>query len=196
MPEKRPHWWTRPEWWLAIFAVLSFIVLWIQLKDARAAFRKDQRPYVWVANDAKDEPGIFASPITNPKGTKQIAATMRYTNWGKSPAILIQSYHAMVLGTESVEPKPWNKSRRILPTGKVDFFSGVSNELSDQEIASYWNAAEDGKGITIYATWQYSDSSGNKYETDICMTRLNLGSWQYCETHNNIKDCSEDTCEP
>jgi len=48
-----PKWWTNPDWWMvgltaliALFAMFSFIELWVQLADARENFAKDQRPYV------------------------------------------------------------------------------------------------------------------------------------------------------
>ena len=200
MPEKAAKWWTRPDWWtvictgvLAVFAFASFVALLIQLQDARDAFRKDQRPYLWLASDSKDTPSIRAENVTVTKG-RQIVVDMRYNNWGKSPAILLRTYHGLALGSESVEHKPWTESKIIQPSGKVDFFSAVSDPLSDQQIDTFWNAQQ-GSGITVYATWQYLDSSANKYETDICMTRLNLNSWTFCATHNDIKDCSKETCE-
>jgi hypothetical protein len=182
---------------LAFFAAASFIALGIQLRDARKSFATDQRPYVWMANDTKDDSNLVAKAVTNPLGSKQILATLRYANFGKSPAVLVRSYHAIVLGpsVNRIKALPWVNARMILPNGKVDFFSVVSGPINDQEIANYTNA-EEGNGITVYGTWQYLDTSGNRYETEICLTRLNLGSWAYCKEHNDIKDCSESLCEP
>ena len=103
----------------------------------------------------------------------------------------------MILGPNAnkIRALPWVSARSILPTGKVDFLSDASEPASDQDLAVYLNAQE-GNGITLYATWQYLDTSGRKYETETCLTRLNLGSWSFCAEHNDIKDCSESTCEP
>jgi len=179
---------------LAAFAAASFVALWIQLRDARKSFAADQRPYLWMANEAANP---IAESHANLQGEKQVIVTMKYTNFGKSPAVVLRGYHAMLLGPNAgrIRSLPWVETRSILPTGKVDFFSAVSDHVSDQEITNYTNAQQ-GNGITVYATWQYSDTSGNNYETEFCMTRLNSGSWAYCQEHNDIKNCSESACEP
>src|SRR5271169_5588534 len=46
---------------LALFAVLSFVALWVQLHDARKFFAIDQRPYVWIANETNN-PEVVAPP--------------------------------------------------------------------------------------------------------------------------------------
>jgi hypothetical protein len=182
---------------LAFFAFASFIALSVQLYDARKSFAADERPYIWIANEAKENPNLQASVVTSSSGIKQFAADLRYTNFGKSPAVLIRQYHGIILGSNAgkIIPRPWISARTILPNGKVDFFSAVSGAVSDQDIAHYMSA-EINEGITVYATWQYADTSGNRYETEICFTRLNLGAWAYCNEHNDIKDCSESPCEP
>ena len=153
---------------LAFFAAVSLVALVIQLRDARKSFATDQRPYIWMATETKEYPSLFATAVTNPAGTKQISATMRYTNFGKSPAILVRSYHGLILGPSAgnIRPLPWVAAKQVVPPNKVDLFSAVSATATDQEIALY-QAAEEGKGITVYATWQYTDTAGNRYETEI-----------------------------
>ncbi len=182
---------------LAFFACASFIVLWIQLGDARKSFVAGDRPYVWIANDTINNSGLTATVYPNPTGRKQIVATMRYSNFGRSPAIIVRSYHNIILGQSfgKITPLPWNNQRTIVPTGRIDMFSAVSPPITDTDVSNYLKAPE-GDGITVYATWQYLDTFGNRYETEICFTRLNSGSWAYCHEHNDIKDCSRLPCEP
>jgi hypothetical protein len=196
------------KWGMAILEILAFFALAAYVSETRRTnnlteqalnnskeqFRQDQRPYVWLANPtSKDNPTITME-IYKPKN--QIAATMFFTNFGKSPAIPIRHYHGMALGNDKMTegpPKQWVESKGVLPNGKVDFFSVVSNQLTDEQISQYMSVSG---AIMIYATWQYADYSGHKYETQICFGRLNLGGWAYCKEHNEIKDCAEKTCEP
>src|ERR1700690_1989077 len=73
----RPDWTTRFTGILALFAVLSFIALWIQLIDARNNFRRDQRPYVW--------PSLMDPRPMEPQ--KPIYVDVFFVNYGKTPAI-------------------------------------------------------------------------------------------------------------
>jgi len=192
---------------LALFAVLSFVVLWIQLCDARKSFaiqigeaRKsfasDQRPYVWLANDKDSSPSLKVVPEKNPAGALQFVGDLYYTNYGKSPAIILRQYHGLILGPNAAKIRPlqWQEAKMILPTGKIDEFSPLSGVVTEKEVSTYMSAMEN-DGLTVYATWQYMDTAGNKYETELCLTRLNRGGWAYCKEHNDIKDCSLDVCE-
>jgi hypothetical protein len=173
------------------------------LDNSKNQFRQDQRPYIWLANETKDSPNMvfqtldFISPS---KGKlHQIAVTMLFTNFGKSPAILIRHYHGIRLGDENetftIIPR-WVDDSRILPPGKIDTFSAQSDTfLTDTQLSEYTRVPARA-GMKVFATWQYADSGGHRYETEICLGRLNLGGWAYCKNHTEIKDCAEKACEP
>jgi len=194
---RRWHWSTFFNGVLALFAVLSFIVLWCQLRDARHAFVADQRPFIWEATETKETPNVEATIYKSPRGEKQIVVTLHYSNFGKTPAVQTRHYRGLILGPSAgkIVPTDWDNAKSILPPGKVDLFTKVSGVVADSDIQDYLKA-QAGDGITFYATWQYTDTAGNKYETQFCTTRLNLGSWAYCTEHNDIKDCAIDKCEP
>ena len=169
---------------------------------SKEQFRQDQRPYIWMAVGTKDSLNLNLEILNfmDSKGKKlhQIAVTMPLTNFGKSPAIFTRHYHGMKLGNENESftyIPHWLNATRVMPPGKVDNFSTQSDYLTDTQLLDYTKKPYR-SGIKIFATWQYSDSGGHTYETEICMGRLNLGGWAYCPDHNEIKDCAEKTCEP
>jgi hypothetical protein len=83
-PKQKPSkWWGISDWWvaistgaLAVFALGSFILLWIQLNDARRVFNADQRPWIEVKRN-----GSWVIEIGQP-----ISYPIRFSNTGKSPA--------------------------------------------------------------------------------------------------------------
>jgi hypothetical protein len=98
-------WWGVPDWWIVIFtlvlasfAVFSFIVLWIQVKDARRFFAQAQRPYVWVTTNPKT--GGTDTPILEPN--KVAMWNFYYTNFGQSPAVGVVARGTVVFGKEWV----------------------------------------------------------------------------------------------
>jgi hypothetical protein len=195
-------WWRIPDWWiviftcaLAVFATASFVVLWIQVNDAREAFVKDQRPYIWLASG----PGNLSLEIVDSKQQtgphKQIVVTVQYTNFGRSPAIDLRSAKDFETGTdarEKVKLVPLMPAKNIVPPNKVDVFSLVTSPLSDQEISDLMKDFQ----MAFLARFQYSDLSGHRYESHLCMEHLQVGNWMYCETNNKIKNCQQEKCEP
>lgn len=181
---------------LALFAMLSFIVLWSQLRDARESFTKDQRPYPWLWSGSKSDPPILMGiNSATPNTARQIWVNMYYTNYGKSPAIELQQSFDIYVGANAyqrVKARPLLPAKTILPTGKVDLITPVSPKLSEEEISE---AMSTDRGIIIDARWQYLDLTGHRYETEICMARLRTNVWAYCPEHNQFRDCEEEACE-
>ena len=172
---------------LALFAALSFIALWIQLKDARDNFIKDQRPYVWIANSANGRANVDYEP-SPPNG---LAVTLHYTNFGKFPAVGLQwasEFHA----GDFVRPTPMSTKKTILPTNKDDFVIFLSQPLTPEQIV---NLKSTQHAIVIKIWWKYFDTSGNWYETDTCNWNITPFAWGPCETGNDIKDCQKEACK-
>jgi hypothetical protein len=172
---------------LALFAALSFITLWIQLNDAREAFVKDQRPYVWIANSANGRANVDYI-LGPPSGT---AVIVHYTNFGKSPAVELQWSSEFHVGN-SVSRNPMSPKKTILPTNKDDFLIFPFPPLSPEQIDSLKSTKY---AIAIKIRWKYFDTSGNWYETDTCQGNLTPLAWGPCETGNYIKDCQKEACQ-
>jgi hypothetical protein len=157
------------------------------LVDSDESFRIGAQPYVWIY-------GLPTYSIyKNPKdGSSQVIVDVHYFNYGKSPAISLQRSSDLEIGADAlkrIHTKPLHLAKSLLPPSKEDFFSAVTpptNSLPD--------ILKD-DAIVIVSRSQYLDMLGHRYETDFCMTRLATGAWQYCETHNEIKDCAKVTCE-
>jgi hypothetical protein len=164
------------------------------LEQAKENLRVDQRPYVWLANPVGDHPNVNFNYFTD---VKQVVVTFHYTNYGKSPAAELQLAHKIFLGPDAlskVRSIPLQKSRVLLPAGKDDYYSVVSPPISQ---ADFNLLLQKDNNIVVFTRFQYSDTGGHRYESDLCMGKLALGtSWQYCETHNEIKDCAQTKCEP
>jgi len=182
-----------PDWWmviptivLAIFAMGSFSVLWIQLVDARKAFVKDQRPYVWIADNTADHPNIYVEEGLLPV---RFAVTVHYTNFGKSPAVRLRWGSEITIVGRSDNIDYLSKVETILPTTKDDFVILASDAFP----ANFPNVAPL-HSVIIRLRWRYADTSGHWYETETCNWNLTRGAWGPCETGNEIRDCSEQTC--
>jgi hypothetical protein len=65
---KRPDWMTIFTGVLALFAILSFGALWIQLQEARGNFIKDQRPFIWLTNNLGGPTFLRPPDSTGPEG--------------------------------------------------------------------------------------------------------------------------------
>jgi hypothetical protein len=176
-----------------------------QIKSIKDQFRLDQRPYVWISSPTLAIPQVVSFQVAqlNKESPKQILISVHYTNFGKSPAVRVVQQHDIGLGHDAlnkVKLKPLlQEFGTLLPAGKDDFFTVVSRPLKDEEIVQKDNALIPAllkdHAVAFRARFQFFDSSGYKYQTDVCMTRLQSGAFQYCPSGNAIKDCSKEQCE-
>lgn len=192
-----PNWCRNPDWWIVILTfTLSLIgaftirYLRIQVNDARDSFRADQRPYIWPAN-------IEKNPTWERTGNNQIGVILHFTNFGKSSAFEVHQIPDLELGEnalEKVKTLPLGKYFTIAPTGYEETVAAVSDPLSEKQFTEYTTK---NSRMVLYVRFQYKDQSGHLYESDVCsMYYATLQGWAYCPDHNEIKDCSEKTCEP
>lgn len=63
------------------------------------------------------------------------------------------------------------------PPGKDDFSSVVSAPMKMEKINKLISAGQ----VSIIVVVDYTDVSGNPYQTGICLHRTNFGSIAYCE---------------
>lgn len=160
----RTRWLIRPEWWtviftgiLAFFAMGSFVELWIQVRDARAAFVKDQRPYVWVT------PQVPTIKLGEP-----IRWDVHYSNYGRSPALNFHSCIQAAYGIAgldgvrfpSMEDSQCSqkafRSESVVPPGFPAYSTSLGDKpLSEKDVSDI--EAYDG-GALIVGVLQYDDS--------------------------------------
>lgn len=159
-------------------------------RDARDRFREEERPYVWLTSNGLGAPEFIpaASNPSSPSG--QVIWTWHYTNYGKTPAFNIRWHQYM-----SIDGKPFVQSYGAPPRGDVgsplpptqDVFTTVVSRpgYTREQVARA--LAVGGKGISISVRMDYTDGAGGKYETEICLRRLNTGAISYCTTGNYIR---------
>jgi len=156
------------------------------LIDSNESFRIGNAPYVWIA-------GLPTYEIhKNPDGTSQVVVDAHFTNFGKSPAIDLQGSRDLEIGIGAmgkIHSKPLGTGKALLPPTKEDFFSAVTPPFKTLPDLSKDDT------IVVFARMQYRDMVGHRYETNLCMARLQTGAWEYCKNHNEIKDCAKETCE-
>lgn len=177
---------------LAAFAVFSFIALWVQVQDARHMFAKDRRPFIWVTSNGLGTPEFLPLDNTKLPPTGQVVWDWHYTNYGKTPAFNVNVHHYM-----SIDGGPFIESYRAPREGSIgppipptqDLFATVVSEpgLTSDQIAHAKSI--NGKGISIRIEVKYTDADGEKYESGICLLRLNTGATAYCpnQDENFIK---------
>jgi hypothetical protein len=152
--------------------------------DARNRFQQEERPYVWLTSDGLGAPGYPASPAG------QVQWSYRYTNYGKSPAYNIRWRHYLSIdGGPFVESYHAPREGSVgppLPPTQVVSAEIVSRPGFTPEQISHAEGTS-GNGISIRIVMAYTDGSGGKYETGICLLRLNTGAISYCRQDNYIK---------
>jgi hypothetical protein len=154
---------------------------------------RELRPYVWLANQVGDKSSVYVTYFAQ---AQQFAVTFHYTNFGRSPAVNLQTSKSLYYGADAlsqIKTLPLPPNETLLPTGKEDFFSVVSRRVSQEEFSTLMHSDS---YIVVAARLRYSDISGRSYETDLCMQHFAVDSWAWCETNNEIKDCSKRKCEP
>ena len=188
------RWFGVPDWWIAIgtlvlasFTILSFVVLFIQLHDAREFFTEDRRPIIWIKNLA----------VPQMKLGEKASWNFSYTNYGKSPATGVAVKAQIVLGGPDISkyPKDWDQRIHfenekatgiVIPPGDDSNYStAFSKEPVTAEDVAYAQKYDGGMVMMVY--FEYYDLAGNIYESRVCkLTRLN-GAFGICELHNEIK---------
>ncbi len=195
--EQEPsEWWGNPHWWIAIltfilafFAMGSFVLLRIQVNDARELFGEDQRPYVWY----KTGDGNVSAGAANVNTPFVITALLQ--NYGKSPALVTRYALDGEIGpkaTSKLHKGMWIYLKSVLPPGKFDPYKIPDGMLTadNKEII----LGED--GFAGYIIIQYTDTGQHPYESDLCFSHAKDNpTFLYCPERNEIKDCEKDACE-
>ena len=154
-----------------------------QVSQAHEQYINSIRPIVWVTQ--LGTPEYFPNPNTNPQ-TGQITWTYHYTAFGNNLAYNVATiYRAYKLGKTGAwrnsygfKSSPMHQSLPIAP-GTDMFSTEVSAPGVTQKEFADLNGTDE--GITIKMVMQFEDSYGTTYYTGICLSKLRLGSIQYCD---------------
>jgi hypothetical protein len=179
--EKPTKHWTSPEGLttiftglLAFFAMGSFLLLWLQLDDARKVFNTDQRPWM----EAQSIDGGWSVSINQP-----ITYKLKISNIGKTPAKKISAIMFLEKVANGSPPKIYipgpkgaasEESGIMFPNGYMDVTairidninnSAVETPLSPEEMSEL----SQGKAyLVVYGRIEYFDSSGTYHWTHFC----------------------------
>jgi hypothetical protein len=180
---KKPDWMTIFTAILALFAVLSFIALWIQLEDARDNFARDQQPIIWV------------TPKTPTFSVNQMLEwNIEYSNYGRSPALNFRTCIRATLGSEAL-------NRAKMPTGADCANARTSVSVVPPTYPGFATATSDGVltqadvnaieqfsgGLVVLGHFEYDDASGHSYVSSFCEYRLKSGALAHCPKYNDYK---------
>lgn len=151
--------------------------------DAWTRFGQGERPYVWLTSNGLGSPEFIPEAGNTSSTTGQVIWTWHFTNYGRTPAYNVRWHHYV-----SINGGPFIESYRApsagdgggpLPPTEDDFSTVVSRpSVTRQEFEQAISPR--GKGVSILIRMDYTDSSGRKYSTAICLQRLNAGAIAFC----------------
>jgi hypothetical protein len=165
------------------------------LEQAQANFIADQRPYLWLS--AQDTYTIPNMPVVS---------GLYVANYGKSPAIRERGIGTVFFGPnaiadadkwfDSITASSWKgrfSAEHIIPPGiPLDpKKTATANVVQSRDPVSpeefKWIVKNDNSIITV-ARFEYFDTSGKRYWTDICSARLagDNAKGRDCPRHNEI----------
>lgn len=148
--------------------------------------RDGARPYIWLANETEitSEKNLsywlFWSPIPNGNGLGQVVWQTYYSNFGKSLALQtkIRPEITLVGGFE----KAGNVIRDVSSIPVPPSSETVSIAMSEQVLTKeqFYKLLSMHEVITLRTKITYTDSYGNPYETDVCLSLLAGGGKKQC----------------
>lgn len=169
------------------------------IKNTSTQFQKDQRPYVWYGGSF-DPNGLHV--VENEK----LSLNIHWINYGRSPATRVVATSGIFFGPDAMEkaddwfvhlgtdPLPENppSSEMVVPPGipsdPIKTFGGFSTIQTDKPLASdmvnYILSTDEPLAMVIRV--QYYDGYGNRYWSDMCLSRFKNGAIPHCRKHNDI----------
>jgi hypothetical protein len=194
--------------WTQVSAVLLFIYAGLtawqgcltreSINNNSRQFQIDQRPYVWA---------LEYTPTKNVHivANEAMWINIAWVNHGKSPAVKAMGTGKIFLGKNAMqEADKWFNSlgtgqlpsqpiaETIIPPGIPSDLEkplgGYSTILTDHplkqdEVDYILNNEEP---VAMVLRMQYYDLFGNRYWSDLCLSRYRLGSYPHCTLHNEM----------
>jgi hypothetical protein len=198
----------RFKWGKAILEILAFLTLVAYtyetkrtndltqraLDTSKEQFREQQRPYVWLISGNDN-----VTVKTNGYG-KPVTLTMKYQNYGPSPAIITRTTaDAEIRTTKGFAAgklhrrdggSGWNDIKSVLPPGKFDYVNVDTTEVLTKDNEPLVNGDF---GLAALTILQFTDMHSHRYETEVCFIRFQTG-FTYCPQFNRMRDCEKETC--
>jgi hypothetical protein len=161
-------------------------------------FQIDQRPYVWALEYTPTKNVHIAA-------NEAMWINIAWVNHGKSPAVRAMCTGKIFVGKDAMqEADKWFASlgtgqlpsqptaETIIPPGIPSDLDkplgGYSTILTDhplkQEEVDYILNTEE--PVAMVLRMQYYDLFGNRYWSDLCLSRYKLGSYPHCTLHNEM----------
>ena len=156
-----------PEWWmviltgsLAVFAIASFIVLFLQLEESHADFQIDQR--AWI--------GVKGIEGVRYKVGDKILIPVLLQNTGKTPALHVEASMFVDVLPKGVEPNydrtaPPESSSSVSPNSEFTMPAGSTDPLDQTTDNDRAN-----RTLWVYGTVTYYDIFNSKSvrRTEVC----------------------------
>lgn len=152
----------------------------------------EQRPWVLVS----------VEPLRDDRPSATIyrlVGTSAFQNFGKSPAIDVETFTSMTIGPLAMQcanrfftRQPCSQSEIrshsvLAPSSSSPPSIYQSVELSANSDGLFKAAMEADLWVTMSGRVRYTDLTGHSYETDYCFARLATGAFEYCLEHNTMK---------
>jgi hypothetical protein len=186
---------------LAAGTIVTFVVLLVQLQDARENFQTDQRPYIW--------PSMIEDKSIPIQAYHPLQADIRLANYGKSPALHVVIAKQIFYGAESKhlayawfnDPRLKNLNAEALkqdkgvnvippwmpPQGEKGpaYATAITTSLTDAEV-DYVTSHD--YSYFIVGRVEYTNLSGTKtYRSDFCSFHYRTGALGQCGEHNEMQ---------
>lgn len=169
----------------------AFLTFWqgCMTREIITDARKSERPYIWVTPAGIGNPEFI--PNTLDPGTGQIAWTLHYTAYGRSPAYDVLCYPFMKVGVgqpfqESYGFSKVERGEGVPMPPNADYFVTV---FSNPGITSdeYSRLIKLDHAISIRFHIEYADSYGGKYETGVGLRKPAKNAVEFCPEGNYIR---------
>lgn len=189
------------------FAIGYAIVTFCQWRDLRHNFEVDQRPYVYHVS-VEDQTAINAKMINiSNSGAYIMGVEVKVRNYGKSPAMNMESASDILVG-DAAKPEQIDKwfdsvgtplkssvfekirGGHLMANGQPSF-PRVLMQADPFFLLINPSVANSGANLdmpyVIVARVQYYDTTGNRYWSDLCISRAGRDMPHVaCLTHNEI----------
>lgn len=171
---------------LGIIGIGSLIFTGESILITRDNFRQDQRPFIWLSDKNEPPAGPQLAAFQQQDGTtaNYLVWNIHYSNYGKTPARGATMAVGMAAGNVPRQainaPVRFDEEKRLppIPPNKDDFTTvTLRDRITEPQFRELMGLDE---AIVARLLIKYSDSSGLKYETRICVTHLRSGAMEYC----------------
>jgi hypothetical protein len=163
------------------------------LAESQDAFRKDQRPFVWInpkkpglgeKQDAENS-GLFLLYDTT---TQRLTWTVHFANFGKTPALNVVVDKHVEVGADAFQKVKWHEmppqSPAVLPSGADFFTTAFSPNTMTNDYAKAESFSD--RHVVVFGHLEYSGLDGAEYWSEFCFYRLSSGAVSSCPSHNDM----------